>query len=269
MAVSCFPHPPTQHIAVAILAPYLELDIVALYTGHPGVIDGWSGMRLTPIGAICGSEGSALGCCSTGQLAVVSPSSPLLPCVGEPIINPTIILSWSADRGDRLGYARPIRCARRMFIFMFLPQYLEASLLCATTRSDEPRIQTGLAVRLGPAPTQSPFQTDHSPCWWSWSVVFWFYSRMVSVSLCSEPTLAYMRRHEPISFGTPAGSAFASKKLLEQCRPEVARLANATQPFPSAQLSPHPNVSSKICCLATLRLCLRWIHYRCLLPDFF
>ena len=183
---------------------------------------------------------------------------------------------------------------------MSLPQYFEASLLCATTRSDEPRIQTGLAVRLGPAPTQSPFQTDHSPCWWSWSVVLWFYSRMASVSLCSEPTLACMRRHEPISFGTPAvldrpfascgcsnwptfctpaGSAFASKKLLEQCRPEVARLANATQPFPSVQLSPHPNVFSrlitstpggpKICCLATLRLCLRWIHYRCLLPDCF
>ena len=162
LGVSCFPHPPTQHIAVAIPAPYLELDIVALYIGHPGVIDGWSGIRLTPFGPICGSEGSTLGCCNTGQLAVVSPSSPLLPCVGEPIINPTIILSWSADRGDRLGYTRPIRCARRMFIFMFLPQYFEASLLCATTRSDEPRIQTGLAACLGPAPTQSPFQTDHS-----------------------------------------------------------------------------------------------------------
>ena len=50
--------------------------------------------------------------------------------------------------------------------------------MCATTRPHEFRcagsgpLQTGLAACLGPAPTQSPFPMDHSPSWWSFSVVF-------------------------------------------------------------------------------------------------
>jgi len=133
-------------------------------------------------------------------------------------------------------------------------------------------LQTSLAARLAPAPAQSPFSTDHSPSWWSWSVIFWLYSPIMSFELCPDPMLGCTRRPEPVSFRTsvvldhpfedcgysnwptvctPPCSAFVRKMCIPSLSvgvvpSEVGGLANVTRPFSSAQLGPRPSVFPRL-----------------------